>query len=536
MTNSKIADNLKLMANLLELLEENPFKIKSLLNASFKVDKLDVDLSTLSIKEIEQLEGIGKSIAAKINEFNTTGSAQELNELFLKVPTGVVQMMDIKGIGPKKVATLWKQLGIESPGELLYACNENRLLELKGFGEKTQLAVKKAIEFTLSNEGKYLYSEIHQEAEELIQFLQKSYPNKRFALSGQLRRKLEIIDQIDIVGEASEIDLSAVQNNLKIKINYWPATTENFESVLFKTSASKEFIAAFENRFFKVDDVSLSENELFAKAGIAYLSPSIRETAAQIEKAAQHQLPKLIELNDIKGIFHMHTKYSDGASNIEDMAKAVREKGMQYVGITDHSKSAFYASGLSPERVLEQFAHIDKINANLDNNFRIFKGIESDILYDGKLDYEEDILTQFDFIIASVHSILKMDIEKATSRLLTAIENKYTTMLGHMTGRLLLSREGYPLHTKIIIDACAANGVVIELNANPYRLDIDWRWIDYCIEKGVLISINPDAHSINGLNDIEYGIYAAQKGMLNAANCFNTKSLAEVESYFKSKK
>ncbi len=532
MTNSQIADNLKLTANLLELLEDNPFKIKSLLNASFKIDKLEVDLDALSQQEIEKVEGIGKSTAAKINELNQTGTTAELQELFSKVPLGVIQMMDVKGIGPKKVAMLWKNLAIESPGELLYACNENRLVELKGFGEKTQSAIKKSIEFSLSNQGKYLYAEIEEEAENVLLQLQQKYPQEQFSYVGAFRRKIEIIEGLEILTTKADLDLNEIEFNVPIAIEMIVAAPQNFGTELFKLSASDAFLNAFDVKGGVIGQNALEE-DIFAKNKLPYIMPSLRENAQVLNMAAQGSLSDIVQLNDITGIFHVHTKYSDGASTIKDMAAAVQAKGMHYIGITDHSRSAFYANGLTAERVLQQHQEIDALNTSF-APFKIFKGIESDILNDGNLDYEEDILKQFDFVIASVHSVLKMDIERATSRLLKAIENPYTSMLGHMTGRLLLSREGYPLHTQKIIDACAANKVIIELNANPYRLDIDWRLISACIEKGVQISINPDAHSIAGLDDVQYGIYVAQKGLLTKEMCFNAQGLSAIEATFKS--
>lgn len=534
MTNSEIADNLKLTANLLELLDENPFKIKSLLNASFKVDKLDVDLNSLNQTEIEKLEGFGKSIAAKVNELNQRGITTELEELFNRVPSGVIQMMAIKGIGPKKVAMLWKNLAIESPGELLYACNENRLIELKGFGEKTQASIKKSIEYSMANEGKFLYAEIEQEAEQILSQLQQTFPNHLFSYVGAFRRKNEVIECLDLLTTKTDLDLSEVRINASIAIEHKVTSFDNFATELFKLSASEEFLSAFSSKY-KLGDIYQNEEAIFSEKQLPYIMPALRESSQALVLAEQNNLNKIVQLEDIKGIFHVHTKYSDGASSLKDMAMAVQAKGMQYIGITDHSRSAFYAGGLSAEKVLEQHHEIDALNKTF-KDFKIFKGIESDILNDGSLDYEEDILKQFDFIIASVHSVLKMDIERATTRLIKAIENPYTTMLGHMTGRLLLSREGYPLHTQKIIDACAAHKVIIELNANPYRLDIDWRLIQSCLDMGVQISINPDAHSIHGLDDVKYGLIAAQKGLLTKEMCFNAQNLTFIEEYLTNKK
>ena len=278
-----------------------------------------------------------------------------------------------------------------------------------------------------------------------------------------------------------------------------------------------------------------SEEEIYSNLKIHYCEPELREGLFELEKAKAHTLPKLIEAIDLKGILHNHSTYSDGMNTLEEMAVYCKQLGYEYLGICDHSQTASYAGGLKVEQVLQQHDEIEKLNKQL-APFKIFKGIESDILGNGNLDYEDDILKTFDFIVASVHANLKMDEEKATTRLLKAIENPYTTILGHPTGRLLLGRPGYPINHKKIIDACAANKVVIELNAHPYRLDIDWRWIPYCLEKGVMISINPDAHQLKGYHDMNYGVNVARKGLLTKEHCFNSKNLQEIENYFNSKK
>jgi len=533
MTTEEISHALKLTAQLMELHNENPFKIKSIANAAYKLDKTDIDLEGKLLHELEQIEGIGKGIAAKINELQTTENLKELNEMIAITPAGVIEMMGVKGIGPKKVGLLWRELEIESIGELLYACNENRLITLKGFGTKTQAEVKKQIEFHQSNKGKFHYAAVEGFAINLVETLKEKYQTELVSLTGEMRRKCEIIDKIEIlIASENAVNINEIENISKVKIEIIVCSENEFQNKLFETTAT-------ENHLFQVSYHSTplysSENEIYKSLQLQYIEPELREGLNEVNKAKENKIPKLIELTDLRGILHNHSTYSDGMNTLKEMAEYCKELGYEYLGICDHSKSAFYANGLKTERVIEQQLEIDELNKKL-FPFKIFKGIESDILNDGSLDYPDEILKTFDFIVASVHSNLKMDEEKATARLIKAIENPYTTILGHPTGRLLLSRPGYPIDHKKVIDACADNGVIIELNAHPYRLDIDWRWIPYCLEKGVMISINPDAHSKQGYYDMYYGTCVARKGMLSKEMCLNALNREEIELYFNSRK
>lgn len=534
MTTEEIADALKLTAQLMELHEENPFKIKSIANAAFKLDKTDIDLEGKTLQELEQIEGIGKSIAAKINELQTTNSLKELSGMLEKTPVGVIEMLRIKGIGPKKVGQLWRELEIESTGELLYACTENRLVTLKGFGAKTQDAVKKQIEFFQSNVGKFLYASVEKYAFDLVELLKKKYNTELVSLTGAMRRKSEIIESVDILIAHENATLAEETAGSSVKVNLISCRQNEFHAKLFESTATQEHLSLLSGYNDALAGAG-SESAIYASLGMQYIEPELREGLNEVGLAKNNKLPELIVLSDLKGILHNHSTYSDGLNTLKDMAVYCKELGYEYLGICDHSQSAFYANGLKPDRVLEQQQEIDMLNKQL-APFKIFKGIESDILNDGSLDYPEEVLKTFDFIVASVHSNLKMSEEKATARLLRAIENPYTTILGHPTGRLLLSRPGYPIDHKKIIDACAANNVIVELNAHPYRLDIDWRWIQYCIEKGVKISINPDAHATAGYHDMYYGTCAARKGMLTKEMCFNALTLSEIEAYFNNRK
>jgi DNA polymerase (family 10) len=530
-TTEDIADALEITGKLMELHGENPFKVKAINSAAYKLSKTRLDLSNQSIDELSMIEGISKSLAEKIYALTTTGTTPELQELQAKTPIGVIDMLGIKGLGPKKIKLLWDGLDIESVTDLLYACHENRLVELKGFGEKTQNSIIANIEFKLKNTGKFHFAYAQKIGNPIIeQLLQQT---DLVSYTGAMYRKCEVIEEIDILIGDESIDLDEFVSD-QVPINFIQVSPAIFYRTLVETSSTKEHLegihfSGLPTKLYK------SEEDIYSNLNRQYCEPELREGLFELEKAKAYTLPKLIESTDLKGILHNHSTYSDGMNTLEEMAVYCKQLGYEYLGICDHSQTASYAGGLKVEQVLQQHDEIEKLNKQL-APFKIFKGIESDILGNGNLDYEDDILKTFDFIVASVHANLKMDEEKATARLLKAIENPYTTILGHPTGRLLLGRPGYPINHKKIIDACAANKVVIELNAHPYRLDIDWRWIPYCLEKGVMISINPDAHQLKGYHDMNYGVNVARKGLLTKEYCFNSKNLSEIESYFISKK
>lgn len=554
MENKDISRALKLLSQLMELHQENPFKIKSIANASFKIDKLPYKLKDKSPKELETIDGIGKSTAAKITELLLTGTLKELENIITQTPIGVVEMLSIKGLGPKKIDIIWNTLGIENIGELYYACNENRLIEAKGFGLKTQEEIKKVIEFTMANAGRFLFAKIENVAANYLLQLEKSIrqidQNASIQITGAFRRKCEIIEELEFLVTSDESTvLSKITLNIDefeiifqdeemhhfkdangINLKLWATTTAKTGIKLLETTGCTTHVENVKLHV-KVNTDYLNEEEIYALAGMDFIAPELREGGNEIEKAINHQLPKLITYQDLKGTLHNHSTWSDGVHTIEEMALYCRDVlNLTYLGMCDHSKTAVYAGGLTIERVLQQHEEIDHLNKKL-TPFKILKGIESDILGDGSLDYPEEILQKFDFVVASVHSNLKMDEEKATQRLLKAIENPYTTILGHPTGRLLLSRAGYPLDYKKIIDACASNGVVIEINANPLRLDLDWRWHQYALEKGVMLAINPDAHRNEGFLDMHYGVHIARKGGLSANKCLNALNLEGILGY-----
>ncbi len=550
MTNSDIADILKLYADLSELHNGNPFKIKSFAAASFRIDKMPEPLFGKSLQELEAMEGVGKSIAQKIHEICSANSFNELTELMEATPEGVRDIMRIKGIGPKKVAIIWKEIGVESIGELLYACKENRLAQFKGFGLKTQEAIIKQIEFIFVSANKFHYAKAYPVALKLLSILEEFETIEKVELSGEIKRNFEILTEIELI-VASDDEASFREEWLQffgeeeseeqIKFEGYPIQLtivhpDEFILKQFEKSSNAEHFKAIMARFEPKQNSLKNETEIYQAAGLPFIVSEYRENRGEIEKAIDNKLPILIEFTDLKGPLHNHSTWSDGLHTIETMANYCIEKGYEYLGMADHSKSAFYANGLSEEKVILQQAEIQKINQKYAGKFKIFAGIECDILYDGQMDYSNEILKTFDYVVASVHSILKMTEEKAMSRLIRAIENPYTTILGHPTGRLLLMREGYPIDHKKIIDACAANHVIMELNANPYRLDMDWRHIDYALNKGVMISINPDAHEVEGFNDMFFGVAVARKGGLYKEMCFNAQDMNYLSDYFKKKR
>jgi DNA polymerase (family 10) len=546
--NYAIADLLGMLAKLTDIHEENSFRSKSYSAAAFTVEKLPSPLADMPRDKIFTIKGIGESSGKKILEVLDTGRLKALDDLIAKTPKGVLDMLQIKGIGPKKIRTIWKEMEIESIGELLYACQENRLLLFKGFGAKTQQNVAEAIEFYFRSQGHYLYAEIESYALTLHQQLIEAFPGQSMLISGGLRRQMPTLEQLEWVTTATvdilkpffkEHGFTTTHEDKasvvfigpeNIPLHFLLAEGNNAVRIRFENSCSPEFLDAVQVLpAWKAQDVA-TEEELFTQLGLHHIPAAQRERAVTVAEAAKGPLPQLLRPDDIKAIIHSHSNWSDGMLTLEDMASTCRQKGFEYLVISDHSRSAFYANGLSVERIREQHQHIDELNAKL-TPFRIFKSIECDILNDGSLDYPDEVLATFDLVITSVHSNLKMSEEKAMQRLMGAIHNPYTTILGHMTGRLLLSRNGYPVDHRAVIDACAAQGVCIEVNAHPRRLDIDWSWIPYAMEKGVMLSVNPDAHAAEGFDDIRYGVLASQKGGLTAASNLSSLGLLAFEEY-----
>jgi DNA polymerase (family 10) len=547
----------------MELHEENPFKIRGYQGALNSFDRGDQDLMSISDEDLGKIPGVGKSVLEAIQELKSSDSFPLLDQLIEKTPAGILEILQIKGLGPKKVKTLWEELGITSTHELMEACQSGKVAKIKGFGEKTQDTIIQNLEFKASNTGKWLYADIEEVIENLTEELKAISPESEISIVGDFARKMEIISEAEwLIGLASlfggkeklktwsriEWDLAqsgpfswrgkVKELDLHVQIHF--CAKPDFIQNKLALTASKAHLALLVDEKESITEKLKkkdykTEEEFFAKNGLQFIPVEMREGFDEVALAKENKIPVLLEEKDLRGILHNHSTYSDGKHTLRQMAEYCKELGYDYLGISDHSRTAFYAGGLEIERIEKQQKEIDQLNKEL-APFRIFKGIESDILSDGSLDYPENVLASFDFIVASVHSILNMDIKRATERLLRAIENPFTTILGHPTGRLLLRREGYPIDHKTIIDACAKNNVVIEINANPWRLDLDWRWVRYAMEQGVMLSINPDAHEMDGYADMKYGVLVGRKGGLTKKMTLNSLSGKEIAAYFAERK
>ncbi|MDH3651662.1 MAG: PHP domain-containing protein [Saprospiraceae bacterium] len=533
MTNKEVAAAFQLLAKLMELYGENQFKIRSYQRAYAYLGKMGTPLIEMTEAEIGALPGVGKAITGKIGELLTSGKMNTLERFKEKTPPGIQELIMVKGLGVKKIKTAWETLGVESATELLYACTENRLVELKGFGPKTQKEIRKQLEFFLQNRSKFIHLKVQPEAEAFLLELRNALPDRRVELTGAIRRCQPIVCKIEYLIQGPSLpDLQPFQDRFQITaqseellegklddrlpVTLYLAPVGSFIKQWIRTTGPKEL-----EQKLTVDNPA-SEEDAFIASNLPYLTPESRD----LVKTEADFPVNLVTRDHIRGVIHNHSTYSDGVDSIAEMSLYCQSKGFKYLGITDHSQIAVYANGLYEEDLNKQWAEIDQLNKK-NADFKILKGIECDILSDGGLDYEERILEQFDFIIASVHTNIKMDKQKATERVIRAVENPYTNILGHPTGRLLLGREGYPIDMQAVIDACAANQVAIELNASPYRLDLDWQWIPYAMEKGVMISINPDAHAKEAIDYIDFGVKIARKGWLSVDSCLNARDVNE---------
>ncbi|WP_066500600.1 DNA polymerase/3'-5' exonuclease PolX [Abyssisolibacter fermentans] len=566
MTKRDIIRTLNHIGLLLEIKGESFFKSKAYYDAARKIELMQEDIFEL-VKEgkLGHIKGFGKALTEKIGELVNTGKLKYYEDLQSSIPEGLIQMLKIPGIGAKKIKILYDKLGISTIQELKQACLEDKLLIITGFSKKGQEKILEGIIVIEKYADKFHFPVGDIIAQEIIKSFEDVSYIKRYAVAGSLRRKKEIIKDIDILVSSDEPDKvmdiftshyyvvevtskgntkSSVilQNGLRADLRV--VTDKQYPYALHHFTGSKEHNTALRHlakqKGLKINEYGIfsdeklieckDENDIFKVFGMDFIQPEIRENNGELQAAIEGKLPKLIESKDIKGLVHVHTNYSDGSATIKDLARECIKRGYKYLGITDHSKSAIYAGGLKKDDIIKQHNEIDQLNKKY-LSFQILKGTEADILADGSIDYSDEVLKTFDFVIASIHSSFKMDEKKMTKRIIKAIENKYVKILGHPTGRLLLSREPYNINIDEIVKACVKNNVIIEINSNPYRLDLDWRYIKAAKEKGAKFVISPDAHSIKDLDYVRYGINVARKGWLEKSDVANASE--DLSLYFK---
>ena len=537
------------IADIMEFKSENPFKIGAFRNGAIVISRLEGDFQNIiEEKKLNEIKGIGKGLQAVIYEYFEKGESELLNSLKKEIPEGIEELLKIRGLGAKKIKHLYDKLEITNIGELEQACKENRIRLLKGFGETTQKKILEEInklkiysKFVRLNVGNKL-------AEEILNKLRNLNSVQKVELSGELRRGAEVVSAIDFVANISDeaeffVELKEVfsyktdLNKILLDVEYaipvtvhFVKTESEFASVLLTTTGSDYFLSQL--NLVKNNFEGETEEEIFESVNQEYVIPEMREKE-YFEAEVSFRENSNLTLKEFKGMLHFHTDYSDGRNTFSEMISAAKEFGYSFAVVCDHSKTAFYANGLTEERVIQQKEDAQKISEEL--NFPILQGIESDILQNGELDFSTDFLNNFNFIVASVHSRFNMLEAEMTRRIIKAIENEHTDVLGHPSGRLLLAREPYKFEIEKIIDACAANRVAIELNSNPQRLDIDWRMIYYAREKGCLFSINQDAHSIDELDLLRYGIKMGRKGGLQKEEVINCFEFDKFKKFLKRK-
>jgi DNA polymerase (family X) len=570
-TAREIADFLEEYCTLLELSGADSFRLRAYTNAVRIFENLDADLADLIERDaLTEIKGVGKSVAALVGEYARTDSAAAYEKLKSEVPQGVLDMLRVPGLGPRKIMAIRSELQIENLEALEQACRDGRLDQLKGFGKKTQENILKGIEYIRRYQDRSRADLARESAEPLLAALRAHPATQRVEVAGSLRRRRESVKDIDFVlsSQAPEAAAelftthesvgeivqrgqtkSAVRLHNGLQADLRVVADDEFPYILHHFTGSKEHNVELRARAIdlglKINEYGLFRGEeridcideaaFFKVLGLDYIPPELREGLGEIAAAANGELPELINEQDMRGMLHLHSNYSDGADSIAAMAQAVQQRGYTYMGMSDHSQSAAYAGGLKVDAVRRQWDEIDALNEEL-APFHIFKGIESDILGDGSLDYEDDILEQFDFVVASVHSQFNLKREAMTARIIRAIEHPATTIVGHLTGRLLLEREGYDVDIDAIIAAAARARVSIEINAHPARLDMDWRHVKKARDQGVKITVNTDAHRLSGLDYLSYGIGCARKGWLRREDVPNTLELDAFRQYLQERR
>lgn len=574
MDGKQISMILEEMGTLLELQGANPFKSRAFHAAASTLEGVTDDLSERArAGTLREIKGIGEGLSKVIADLVLTGRSKEYEDLKKGVPEGVLEMTHLHGLGPKRVRILWKDLRLTSLEALTKACSEHRVAKLEGFGEKTEENIIRAIEARKQFASRFLYSAAEDAAEAMLSTLRAIKGVEHCEAAGSLRRRKETIGDIDILIAASakaspairkafttHLLVTRVVNDGETKctvqlqpgmscdlrivtpaefpfaLNYFTGSKEH--NVEMRSRARKIGLSLNEYAFTRLPDgpkripTVKEEAEIYRALGLAYVPPELREHQIEFALAEGGEMPALINTEDLRGTVHCHTTYSDGRNTLVEMAEAARKLGWSYWGVADHSAAAAYAGGLTPDRVKQQHAEVDALNDRM-KGFRIFKGTECDILSDGSLDFPAKVLASFDYVVVSIHSKFNMTEAEATKRLVKAVTNRYTTILGHPTGRLLLGREGYPVNMRDVLKAAADHGKAIEINSHPMRLDLDWRWLALAKELGVRIFINPDAHTAADLTHVRYGVGIARKGGLESADVVNTWTTARVEKFFR---
>lgn len=580
MDKNQVAHLLEQVATLLELKEgSNAFEVRAYGNAARAVSSLEGDIEELTrAGKLKGTPGLGATIIKRIEELVTTGKLTFYDDLVRETPPIKLEMMRIPGVGPKKINAIYSQLHVNSLPELVQACQEHKVATLPGFGTKTEDKILQGISFLAQGAERHLFPEAEEQALAIQQALSTIPGIVRMQLAGSLRRKRETVKDIDMVISVADdapesvrttiMDVFTTQPGVQAITGKGPTKSSvvlgnginmdlrvvgdsQFPYTLHHFTGSKEHHIPLRRRALSmnmtINDYGLfrgkepapenlvpcaNEREIYAALGLDYIEPEMREDMGEIEAAARHQLPELVQASDLKGVLHAHSTWSDGHNSIREMVEAALQRGFTYIGITDHSKVAAYAGGLNEDALKRQGEEIDKLQEEYKGRIRIFKGTECDILRDGALDFSDEALATLDFVVASIHSLFNLSLQEQTARMLRAIANPYVDIIGHPTGRLLLNREGYPLDQDAMIDAAAEHGVCIEINAHPSRLDLDWRYLKRARDKGIKIPINPDAHAIEGIDVMRYGVNIARKGWLSARDVLNTYSAEEVEAFF----
>jgi len=567
MTRETMSATLQEIALLLELKGENPFKIRAYRNGADVIDAYPGDIvQDAADDKLKGTKGIGDALQQKLHELATTDGLEFYENLKGEFPDTIHELFDIQGLGPKKIKALYDSMGVDSVAKLKEVCESGQVSELSGFGKKSVEKILEAIEFREQNASRFRLEEVAGVVDTVLDYLKAHPAVSRAEAAGSWRRSKETVHDVDFICETTDtaavtkhfVDGPFVENvivhgdtkasihvakGIQCDVRAVEATEYPFALNYF--TGSKEHNVAMRSRAlgrgYTLNEYRLAptgdepgpgkiqtEEDLYKFLGMDYVEPELRENTGEIDAAENGSLPNLVEQMNLRGTFHNHTLASDGKATLEQMAEAAMELGLDYLGIADHSKASFQANGLDADRLLAQVAEIQELNKGFDG-FRLFSGSEVDILTDGDLDYDDDVLSQLDYTVASVHNAMTQSEAKMTERIIKAISNPHVTMLGHLTGRLLLKRDPYAVDVPAIIEACAETDTIIELNANPWRLDMDWRWWKLAKEKGVKCAINPDAHDTGGLQYLHFGVRIARKGWLEREDIVNCLPLADIE-------